>query len=128
MYPFRMYGRLIEIYRYQVDYKENIDEVDEDGNVVEKQVSFTDYFPTKEMAEDVAVLKKGKILELDSTSYEWLDKIEVDDVPDTYAEAVKIFEMGENTYKEKSEKPSVEEELAVLNEKLNSLLRDKSVW
>lgn len=128
MYPFRMYGRLIEIYRYQVDYIENIDKVDEDGNVVEKQTSFTDYFPTKEMAEDVATLKKGKITELDSTSYEWLDKIEVDDVPDTYAEAVKIFEMGENIYKEKSEKPSVEEELAVLNEKLNSLLRDKSVW
>lgn len=92
-YPFSMYGRIIQIHRYKVEYTEIIPWPDEEGNPVEE--TRAGFCNTQEQAEAVAAAHEGSIItELDSAAYEWLDGIEVADVPDTYAEAVTLYEMG----------------------------------
>lgn len=81
---FRMYGRLVEIYRYSVTYQEDDEEC-------------TRRFPTYEEAEAVAELKDGIVSALENP-LEWMDGLEVADVKDTYAEALKIAEMGKEAY------------------------------
>lgn len=82
-YPFRMYGRIIQIYRYKVEY------TDESASTATLAYCCTD-----EEAKDI----NGTVTKLDTSNYEWLDGIEVADVPDTFAEAIKIYEMGESAY------------------------------
>ncbi len=99
-HPFRMLGRKIEIYRYKAGYKEK--RLGEGGQPFEETV--TGYFTTIEEAE----AKGGKATELDVSSYEWLDGIRVADVPDTYAEAVRICEMGQEAFEAETRSNAVE--------------------
>ena len=47
---------------------------------------------------------------METSEYDWLDGIEVDDVPDTFSEAVKIQEMGQAAYEEFLNTPTPEED------------------
>lgn len=94
-YPFRVSGRTVEVYRYRVDYTE--DRPKEGGEMVQEAV--TAYCPTQEGALAVAEQTGGQITALDASAYEWMDGLEVADVPDTYAAAVKIYQMGEAEYR-----------------------------
>lgn len=98
MYPFRMYGRVVQLLRYKVTYNENF--LGEDGDFV--QAEQTVFCSTIEEANEVAELHTGAIVEsIDNSVWEWMDGIEVSDVPDTFAEAVKIYGMGKEVYLQK---------------------------
>ena len=85
----RMYGRTVQVLRYAVTGGEHTDRV-----------------PTRAEADEIAQRIGGTITELDTTDVEWMDGLEVPDMPDTYAEAVKIYEMGEAAYKAKLAEPA----------------------
>ena len=87
---FRMYGNQVEFLRYQVDYTEN-----------EKQ--FTVYAATEEEADEIAKRFNGVKSALVPSDDEWMDGLEVADVPDTYAEAMRIYSLGEQAYKQQIE-------------------------
>ena len=96
MYPFRMYGRIIEINRYSVTYQEQFPTLPQlDGEEILEQESIEriEYVPTQEESDAIAKRTGGTVTTLDTTTYEWLDGIEVPDVPDTFSKAVKIYEM-----------------------------------
>ena len=105
-YPFQMYGRTVQIYHFQAVYTEY--QLDNDGELVE--VEITAQFPTEKEAKRTG----GSVTTLDTTAYEWLDGIEVDDVPDTYAEAVKLYEMGQAAYETMLNTPSAEDDLLAM--------------
>lgn len=90
MYLFRMCGRIVQIYRYQAYHLEIV-------NPEEEPELVTSYYPTLEEAEAVTS-EDDTLTELDTSTYEWMDGIEVPDVDDTYAEAVKIYDMGKEAY------------------------------
>lgn len=93
MYPFYMYGKAIKIHRFKVEYPTPFPLLDKNGQSTTEDR--TEYCNTREQADAVAAAHEGSTLtELDSSAYEWLDGLEVPDVPDTYAEAVKLYEMG----------------------------------
>ena len=91
-YPFQMYGRIIQIYRYSATYIERRPNRANETNDIE----VTRYFVNEKEAQR----KGGTVIALDTSTYEWLDGIEVDDVPNTYGEAIRIYNMGETAYKE----------------------------
>ena len=110
MYPFRMYGRIIEINRYSITHQEQFPELPQlngEENPVQK---VTEYVPTQEEVNAIAERTGGTVTALDTSEYEWLDGIEVADVPDTMAEAVKIYEMGQAAYQELLNTPTPEED------------------
>ena len=78
---FRMYGRIVQLYRWQVDY-------DLDGEPI------TEKYPTEDEADAAVARTGGTKAAIDVTGDEWIDGIEVIDVPDAYAEATKIYEAG----------------------------------
>lgn len=97
-YPFRMCGRVVEVLHYQVYY---IDErINEDGNTVRENVTVD--FPTQEEAQIEANQTGGVIIELDTSAYEWMDGLEVADVPDTYAAALEVYQMGQEAWERKT--------------------------
>lgn len=119
-YPFTMYGRIIQIHRYKVEYTETMPWPDEYGGPVEEPR--TEYCNTQEQAAAVAADHEGStVAELDSAAYEWLDGIEVADVPDTYAEAVMLYEMGQAAYEQERDKPTPEEIIASQGEQITDL-------
>ncbi len=119
-YPFTMYGRIVQIHRYTVEYTETVPRLDEDGEATEEQR--TEYCNTQEQAEALAAAHEGStITKLDSAAYEWLDGIEVADVPDTYAEAVKLYEAGQAAYEAELSKPTPEEQAAALEQQVTDL-------
>ena len=66
--------------------------------------------PTKEEADAIAERTGGTVSLLETSEYDWMDGIEVDDVPDTFSEAVKICEMGQAAYEEFLNTPTPEED------------------
>lgn len=94
-YPFRMSGQTVEVYRYQVDYTE--ERPNKDGEMVQEAV--TTYCPTKEEANAIAEQTGGTVTALDASAYEWMDGLIMPDVPDTYAAAVEVYQMGEAEYR-----------------------------
>ena len=76
---FRMYGRKVEILKYQISYQENEEER-------------TDYAVSEEEANEIAERVNGTVSALPDSGDAWMDGIEVDDVPDTYAEAMRIYQ------------------------------------
>ena len=113
MYPFRMYGRVIEINRYSVTYKEQLPEIpspDSEETPQQESIERIEYVPTQEEANAIAERTSGTVTALDTSEYEWLDGIEVSDVPDTFAEAVKIYDMGQAAYQELLNTPTPEED------------------
>ena len=87
---FRMYGNQVEVLRYQVDYTENAEQ-------------FTIYAATEEEADEIAQRYNGVKTSLASSDDEWMDGLEVADVPDTYAEAVRVYSLGKQAYKQQVE-------------------------
>lgn len=83
---FRMYGRIVEVHHFRVDYTE-----DEEQR--------TDYCPTEEEANAIAERTGGVVTPLEAGDDAWMDGIKVDDVPDTYGEAMRVYEMGEAAWK-----------------------------
>ena len=113
MYPFRMYGRIIEINRYSVTYQEQLPELPQSDNEEtpeQSPIERTEYVSTQEEANAIAERTSGTVTALDTTTYEWLDGIEVPDVPDTFSKAVKIYEMGQAAYQELLNTPTPEED------------------
>lgn len=82
---FRMCGNQVEVLRYQVDYTEN-------------EEQFTVYAATEEEADEIAQRYNGVKTSLASSDDEWMDGLEVADVPDTYAEAVRVYQSGKEAY------------------------------
>lgn len=97
-YPFRMSGQIVEVYRYRVDYTE--ERPNGDGEMVQETV--TAYLPTQEEAQAVAEQTGGQFSALDASAYEWMDGLEVEDVPDTYAAAVEVYQMGREAWERKA--------------------------
>lgn len=101
---FRMYGRIVQVLRFEVSYTlERAKRIHTDKAVLSPTTEVTreamiEQFPTREEAESFALKRNGTITELDSSAYEWMDGIEVADVPDTFAEAIRIYEMGQEAY------------------------------
>ena len=89
MYPFRMCGRVVEVCRWRVDFP----------GAGEEDLREPEYFPTREEAE-AAAGQDGTVSPLDTGGCGWMDGIETPDVPDTYAEAVKIYEMGPEAWQQ----------------------------
>lgn len=113
MQAFRMYGKIIEVNRYSVTYEEQLptppplpDQEPEEPETVQR----VEYVPTKEEADVIAERTGGTVSPLETSEYDWLDGIEVDDVPDTFSEAVKIYEMGQAAYEEFLNTPTPEED------------------
>ena len=78
---FRMYGRIVEILRYQ-------------STSTDGREPITHYAPTQEEADALGENVQPLPLEADA----WMDGLEVADVPDTMAEALKIRDMGQTAY------------------------------
>ena len=78
---FRINGNLVEILHYKITYTQK--NMEKDEKVVE-------YAHSEEEANEIALLTGGKVELLPSESDAWMDGIKVENVPDTYAEALKI--------------------------------------
>lgn len=87
---FRMYGRIVQIFRYQSTSTEQ--RTNEEGELLEETI--THYAPTQEEAAALGDNVTAIPMEAD----EWMDGLEVADVPDTMAEAIKIRDMGQLAY------------------------------
>lgn len=111
MYPFRMYGRSIQICTYSVQFTNG-----EDTEKTEKR-----YCCSYEEALAIAALNNGAIQPLENENYMWMDGIEVADVPDTFSEAVRIYEMGEAAYLEELNQPTEADYLVELDYRLSKL-------
>lgn len=110
MQAFRMYGRIIEINRYSVTYEEQLSPLPDQEPEEPETIQRVEYVPTKEEADAIAERTGGTVSLLETSEYDWLDGIEVDDVPDTFSEAVKIYEMGQAAYEEFLNTPTPEED------------------
>lgn len=76
---FRMYGRTVQVLHYQVNYTQNEREE-------------TVYAATEQEAQETARLLGGTVTALETEDDAWMDGIEVKDVSDTYAEAMRIYQ------------------------------------
>lgn len=106
---FRMYGRKVEILKYSISYVEN------DEQKIE-------YAATEEEANEISEKVNGTITQLEAENDIWMDGIEVDDVPDTYNEAIRICNLGKDNYYFEKNKPTELERLGALESALLSLL------
>ena len=106
---FRMYGRKVEILKYSISYVEN------DEQKIE-------YAATEEEANEISEKVNGTITQLEAENDIWMDGVEVDDVPDTYNEAIRIYNLGKDNYYFEKNKPTELERLGALESALLSLL------
>ncbi len=106
---FRMYGRKVEILKYSISYIEND----------EKKI---EYAVTEEEANEISEKVNGTITQLEAEDDIWMDGIEVDDVPDTYNEAIRIYNLGKDNYYFEKNKPTELERLGALESALLSML------
>lgn len=106
---FRMYGRKVEILKYSISYVEN------DEQKIE-------YAATEEEANEISEKVNGTITQLETEDDIWMNGIEVDDVPDTYNEAIRIYNLGKDNYYFEKNKPTELERLGALESALLSML------
>lgn len=106
---FRMYGRKVEILKYSISYVEN------DEQKIE-------YAATEEEANEISEKVNGTITQLEDEDDIWMNGIEVDDVPDTYNEAIGIYNLGKDKYYFEKNKPTELERLGALESALLSML------
>lgn len=92
---YRMYGRIVELCRWQVTYTEF------DREMVA-------YCPTEEEADTIVARTGGVKTALDTEGYDWIDGIETDDVPDTMAAAREIIRQGRSAYLNRLHIPTAE--------------------
>lgn len=76
---FRMYGNRVEILKYQISYTEN-------------EEQRTDYAVTEEEANELSQRTGGTVSAFPAGDDDWMDGLEVADVPDTYGEAMALYE------------------------------------
>lgn len=109
---FRMYGRIVQILHYQ--------STSNDG-----RESTTHYAPTEEEAAALGSNVQPIPLEAD----EWMDGLEVADVPDTMEEAVKIRDMGQAAYQAlcKQQEQQAPESLHAASADLMDLIVDQEI-
>lgn len=93
---FRMYGRKVEILKYQVSYQEN-----------EEQQTY--YAASEEEANEIAARVNGTVFALPDSGDAWMDGMEVDDVPDTYAAAMQLCQMGEAGFLDAEKKRKIQQ-------------------
>lgn len=105
----RLYGRAVQVCRWAVIYTKD-----------KKERALR--VPTREEADAIAVRTGGTVTALDTSAYAWMDGIKVADVPNTYAEALKIYEMGEMAYKAMLAAPTTTQRV----ERLESSKADKT--
>lgn len=106
---FRMYGRKVEILKYSISYVENDEQK-------------TEYAATEEEANEISEKVNGTITQLEAEDDIWMDGVEVDDVPDTYNEAIRIYNLGKDNYYFEKNKPTELERLGALESALLSML------
>lgn len=106
---FRMYGRKVEVLKYSISYVEN------DEQKIE-------YATTEEEANEISEKVNGATTQLEAEDDIWMDGIEVDDVPDTYNEAIRIYNLGKDNYYFEKNKPTELERLGALESALLSML------
>ena len=106
---FRMYGRKVEILKYSISYVEN------DEQKIE-------YAATEEEANEILEKVNGTIAQLEAEDDIWMDGVEVDDVPDTYNEAIRIYNLGKDKYYFEKNKPTELERLKALESAFLSML------
>lgn len=107
---FRMYGRNVEILKYQISYKETV--LNEQWE--ESQEDRVDYAVAEEEANEIAGRVNGTVTALPAGDDAWMDGMEVADVPDTYGEAVRVYEAGEAAWHAAQDRPTGEERLTAL--------------
>ena len=81
MNKFRMYGRTVQLHRWRVDYEQA-------GKPV------TEGYPTEEEADAAVQRTGGAKAAIDVTGDEWIDGLEVADVPQPMTEALRIYNEG----------------------------------
>ena len=122
MNKFRMYGRIVQLHRWRVDYVQ-------DG----KQVS--EGYPTEAEADVIVQRTGGTKTAIDTSNDEWIDGMEVADVPQPMEEALRIYNQGhaalireqrnkalsETDWTQLSDAPFSEEEQAVIRAYRQSL-------
>ena len=106
---FRMYGRKVEILKYQISYTEN-------------EEQRTEYAATEDEANEIVERVNGTVTALEAGDDAWMDGIEVDDVPDTYAEAMKVYEAGEAAWLAAQNQPTEAERLAALESAMLAMM------
>lgn len=106
---FRLYGRKVEVLKYSISYVEN------DEQRIE-------YAATEEEANEISDRVNGTITQLETEDDIWMDGIEVDDVPDTYNEAIRIYNLGKDNYYFEKNRPTELERLGALESALLSML------
>lgn len=80
-YPFRMYGEIVEIYRYKIDYSE-------------AEEAVTEYAVYQDEAQSIAERHSGTVTSLDASSYEWIDGMSFS----TRDEAAAFYDLGKDAY------------------------------
>ena len=82
MNKFRMYGRTVQLHRWRVDYEQA-------GKPV------AEGYPTEAEADAAAQRTGGTKTAIDVTGDEWIDGLEVADVPQPMTEALRIYTAGQ---------------------------------
>lgn len=82
MNKFRMYGRTVQLHRWRVDYEQA-------GKPV------AEGYPTEEEADAAVQRTGGAKAAIDVTGDEWIDGLEVADVPQPMTEALRIYTEGQ---------------------------------
>ena len=106
---FRMYGRIVEILKYQVSYTKNEEDI-------------IQYTVSEEEANEIAQHFNGTVTQLELSDDAWMDGIEVDDVPNTRGAALEIYQMGEEDYNKLKAKPSEEQRIEALESAMLSMM------
>ena len=108
----RMYGRIVQILHYQ-------------STSTNGEETITLYVPTQEEAAALGENVQPLPLEDDA----WMDGLEVADVPDTMAEALKIRDMGQTSYQSllKRQEQQAPEALHAASADLMDLIVDQEV-
>lgn len=99
MGKFRMYGRIVQLFHWRVDYN-----IDDD--------CFTDLFVTEEEADECVTRTLGIKSQIDTSEDGWFDGYEVPETTQPMNEAINIYNKGLS---------------AIIREKRNQLLRE-SDW
>jgi hypothetical protein len=93
-----MYGTIVQIYRYKIDYEETDWEYDyETGQTQEVIVTYTEYCISEEHKNEVLNYLQNQnpvVTTLDTVNLEWFDGLEFE----TYDEALATLNAGQNAW------------------------------
>lgn len=113
MSPFRMYGTIVEIYRFKVTTPKT-DNMPPQVAIMMRGDELIQYAHTEEEANQMVSEFGGTMEVLDTSGYEWMEGLEFP----TRDEAIHVYEAGQEAYLEKLNAPT---ESQVLNSKIDYL-------